>query len=282
MGLPPPPPPTHTHTHTHTHAHSQYIAPGATGPRAPRLVRTWGGLFKIWKLTDFVGKSELDWGWVERRLVIYSLRLSPLWTLVASHRRLFLQGKSDTLRTQEGVPGPPGAGEGEALRVTGWGGWRATFSSRGTCRAGLVYLGGSRVITGRVLKRTEVGQPGGWARPEPGGVSGSPPGSQGGVLATDWTGSPLACGELACPTGWPQTSGPGAAEALSRVLPSRRSTSTPAQSYAWDAHLSEWSPLNPGCADPESGRHGRGREGCLPLGSSADSRGNANLTRRGP
>ena len=43
MGLPPPPPPTHTHTHTHTHTLSQYIAPGATGPRAPSRVRTGGG-----------------------------------------------------------------------------------------------------------------------------------------------------------------------------------------------------------------------------------------------
>lgn len=61
----------------------------------------------------------------------------------------------------------------------------ATFSSRGPAARVLFPLGGSRVISGRVLTRTEVGQLGGELCPEPGGVSGSLQGHRGGVPATD-------------------------------------------------------------------------------------------------
>lgn len=96
---------------------------------------------------------------MERRLVIYSLRPSPSWTLVASRRRLLLQGKSDTLRTREGVPGPPGAGGRSfaSYRVRRVGGY---FFKSGDLPRGACLLGWEQGVSGRVLTRTEVGQPG--------------------------------------------------------------------------------------------------------------------------
>lgn len=67
-----------------------------------------------------VGKTKLSEGgrnWL--CFIICSLRLSPLLTFLAN--LVLLQGKSDTLRTGEGVREPRGARVGEALRVAKWG-----------------------------------------------------------------------------------------------------------------------------------------------------------------
>lgn len=115
---------------------------------------------------------------MERCLVIYSLRLSPLLTLVASRRRLLLQGKSDTLRTGERVPGPQKSQSGRSFESYGVR-VAVTFSSQATCRPGACLLGWEQGAQ-------KPGPDANWsraacrARPEPGGVSGSPPGSLGG------------------------------------------------------------------------------------------------------
>lgn len=68
----------------------------------------------------------------------FFMRLSRLLSLVASRVVLLLQGKSDTLRTEEGVREPREVGVGEALscgvRV------RVTFSSPATCHLGACLL----------------------------------------------------------------------------------------------------------------------------------------------
>lgn len=72
-------------------------------------------------------------------LIVSSLRPSRLLTLVANRVVLLLQGKSDTLRTGEGVLEPREVGVGEALSCGI--GVRVTFTSRATCRLGACLLG---------------------------------------------------------------------------------------------------------------------------------------------
>lgn len=72
-------------------------------------------------------------------LIVSSLRPSRLLTLVASRVVLLLQGKSDTLRTGEGVLEPRDLGVGEALSCGV--GVRVTFTSRATYRLGACLLG---------------------------------------------------------------------------------------------------------------------------------------------
>lgn len=72
-----------------------------------------------------------------------------------------LAGEVDTLRTREGVPGPPGAGEGGSFASYCGGGWGLLFQVGGPAARVLFPWVGSRVISGRVLTRTEVDSLGG-------------------------------------------------------------------------------------------------------------------------
>lgn len=203
-------------------------------------------------------------------LIIYSSRLSRLLTLVARGTLLLLQGKSDTLRTAEGVLGAQRSRSGKSFESYGVG-WGLLFSSLATCRLGAGLLGWEQGVQKPVLTRTEVGQPAESARSlevclayiqDRRVRSGHRRGQRRAGL---WS---------ACLPNWlTSSSWPRAAEANPRQ-PSRR----PARARVPSIHRraercvgrasSQLSLLSRDWADPESGSRPGRKARCPPLGSA--------------
>lgn len=137
---------SHTHTHTRAYAHTHSRIPHLKPPNL--ALPGWcvfGVLFNIWKLTEFLCLLERpSWVGVDGTLclIIYSLRLSQLLTLVASRILRLLQGKSDTLRTGEGVPGARRSRSGRSFESSRVGvGAGVTFFKSGDLPPGCLFTG---------------------------------------------------------------------------------------------------------------------------------------------
>lgn len=127
-------------TITHSHTHTSHLKPPNLA--LPGWCASWV-LFNFWNLRISYAcwKDRAGWGWVERCLITYSLRLSPLLTLVASRRRQpALAGEVWHLEDARGGAGTPEEPEREKLWEL-WAEGEGYFSSRANCRPAACLLG---------------------------------------------------------------------------------------------------------------------------------------------